>query len=313
MATHRCFACDDNNPERIVTRDGDHWTFQFVERFVGPRGRAHGGTAIGALTCPALQLAERDGMRHPVPLSVTGRLHFPVPLASPVQVNALSEEGQCRLELHVGSDVFLSGFVNLADREVEPGTLLQQPTSKDANDLRALSELANADLKGPTFLTQFMRRAEQAGIPWDPPPICFGCSETEMALKLRTRIPKPGHLWTKWGVESGFTDGNGRLSATMAAAALDCSTLWVITANDLDESIRLLRERKMWVTGTYGVHFLRVPPFEIEGGYRVAARFLGSEGRKSLTMSVLLDQEGTVYAVGKATSILIDLPEGWMP
>jgi hypothetical protein len=47
MDQHICFACDEQNPDRIVTNTDDGWTFMFIERFVGPPGRVHGGTAKG--------------------------------------------------------------------------------------------------------------------------------------------------------------------------------------------------------------------------------------------------------------------------
>src|SRR5210317_973473 len=109
MDQHKCFACDEQNPDRIVTKTDDGWTFKFIERFVGPPGRVHGGTAIGAITCPAIQLAERDGMHHPVVLHVNGRLNLPVPLAEPICVKAYSEEGRYRVQLHGYSNVILDG------------------------------------------------------------------------------------------------------------------------------------------------------------------------------------------------------------
>ena len=45
MDQHKCFACAEQNPDRIVTKTDDGWTFKFIERFVGPPGRVHGGTA----------------------------------------------------------------------------------------------------------------------------------------------------------------------------------------------------------------------------------------------------------------------------
>ena len=39
MDQHKCFACDEHNPDRIVTKTDDGWTFKFIERFVGPPGR----------------------------------------------------------------------------------------------------------------------------------------------------------------------------------------------------------------------------------------------------------------------------------
>ncbi len=87
MKVHRCFACEESNSDRIVNISGDGWILQFVERFAAVPGRAQGGIAIGALTCPALQLAAGKGMVHPVPLQVTGRLIRPVP---PISTTATS-------------------------------------------------------------------------------------------------------------------------------------------------------------------------------------------------------------------------------
>jgi hypothetical protein len=312
MGDHQCFACDEDNPLRIVKSNGENWTFDFVERLVGPRGRAHGGTAVGALTCPALQLAQEDDMEHPVALHVTGRLNLPVPLAEPIGVTAQRDEDRYRFELRNDSTVYLTGSVKIADQRVRPGSVLQVPPPEKKEDLQALAELADADLGGPTLRSEFLRKVNEAGTPWEPP-ICFGCAESETALKLHNRIAKPGHLWTRWETEPSFTDGDGRLAATMVVAALDCSLLWVEYAIDPDLGVGLARQRKIWMTGTYGVQFLRVPPVDIDGGYRVATRHLRRDGRKSFNMSALLDRQGTVYAIGEAVAILIDLPEGWTP
>jgi hypothetical protein len=106
-----------------------------------------------------------------------------------------------------------------------------------------------------------------------------------------------------------FTDGNGRLTAAIIAAALDCSNQYTPSADDPEFVLRVLREKKIWMTGTYGVRFLRVPPVEIEGDYRVTAPYLGQEGRKLFSISTLLDREGTVYAMGEAVAVILDLPE----
>ena len=84
MAIHECFACHSNNQEQIVTKIERGWVFNFAERYTGPSGRAHGGIAIGSLTCPALQMATNEGMSHPEVLHVHGRLNLPVPLAVPI-------------------------------------------------------------------------------------------------------------------------------------------------------------------------------------------------------------------------------------
>jgi hypothetical protein len=138
---HRCFACDEQNPDRIVTKTDDGWVFKFLERFVGPPNRVHGGTAIGALTCSALQLAQRDGMHHPVVLHVSGRFNLPVPLAEPICANACSEEGRYRVQLRGDSNVFLDGYVEVADKETKVGSVLQEPPFEYVEDLQSLSEV----------------------------------------------------------------------------------------------------------------------------------------------------------------------------
>ncbi len=308
MTKHRCFACDEDNPERIVTTSDDGWIFNFIERFVGPPSRAHGGIAIGALTCPALQLAEHDGMLNPVALHVTGRLNFPAPVAKPIRVTASPEQGRYRVRMHEDSNVILDGLVEVADRETEVGSVLQEPPAERVEDLTALAELADANIEGTTLFTQLRQSFDAAGLPWTGMR-CFGCSEVEGALKLHHKIARRGDTWTLWEGEPLFSDGNTRLATTIIAAALDCANQYTPTAYDSEFMIRVLREKKIWMTGTYGVRFLRVPPVEIEGDYRVSARYLGQEGRKLFSMSALLDREGTVYAVGEAVAIILDLPD----
>jgi hypothetical protein len=307
MTAHRCFACDESNPERIVTNTDEGWIFEFIDRFAGPRGRAHGGIAVGALTCPALQLAERDGMLNPVALRVTGRLKLPIPLAKPIRVTAYADENQYRVQMHEGSNVIMNGLVEVADKETEVGSTLQQPPPERVEDLKAFTEPAYTDIKGTTLFTQMRQIWEEAGLPWLGTK-CFGCSEVEGALKLHHRVSRRGETWTHWEVEPAFTDGSGRLATTIIAAAIDCANLHSVTANDPEFVVRLFREKKIWMTGTYGVHFLRVPPVEIEDNYRVTARYLRQEENRLFSMSALLDREGTIYAMGESTAIIFDIP-----
>lgn len=308
MANHRCFACDENNPERIITTCDDGWIFNFIDRFVGPPSRAHGGIAIGALSCPALQLAEHDGMLNPVALHVTGRLNFPVPIAKPIRVTASQERGRYRVRMHEDSKVLLDGMVEVTDRETEVGTVLQEPPPGRIEDLKALAELASVKIEGKTLFTQLRQNFEAAGLPWTGMR-CFGCSEAEGALKLHDRVARRGDTWTLWDGDRSFADDNGRLAITIIAAALDCSNQYTPTADDPQFMIRVLREKKIWMTGTYGVHFLRVPPIKIEGDYRVTARYLGQKGRKLFSMSALLDRDGNVYAIGEAVAVILELPD----
>jgi hypothetical protein len=96
------------------------------------------------------------------------------------------------------------------------------------------------------------------------------------------------------------------LASTIIASALVCATLHAINADDPEILARMLKEKKFWTTGTYGVRFLRVPPVQIEGGYRIGARYLGGDSRKFFAMSALFDRQGTVYAIGEAVLIFFN-------
>jgi len=310
MGQHRCFACDEQNPGRIVTNTDDGWTFMFIERFVGPPGRVHGGTAVGALTCPALQLAERDGMKHPVVLYVNGRLNLPVPLAEPISVKAYSEEGRYRVKLHEDSNVILDGYVEVADQETNIGSVLQEPPSEYVEDLQSLSEITDADIEGQSLFTQFLEVQKAAGYPLEPPPKCFGCSEADGALERSIRKTRQGDTYTRWRSEKTFTDGQGRLATTMVVSAIDCMNLHAINANDdFDLLFKLTQEKKNFFTGSYGVRIFRVPPVEIKDDYRITSRYLRRDGRKLFTMSALSDSNGTIYAMGESIAIIFDLPD----
>jgi len=310
MTKHLCFACDENNPERIVSTSSDGWIFKFVERFVGPVGRAHGGIAIGALTCPVMQRAQRDGMYNPVPVYVTGRLNLPVPMEEQIRVTVSPEEGRYRVQLHDNSNLILDGRVEVVDRDTEVGSVLQDPPPECLEDLNSLTELAEMEIKGTTMFTRLRQSFEAARIPW-PDHKCFGCSESETALKLHHRVARRGDTWSKWETETSFTDGNDRLAATIIAAALDCANQYTAAADDPEFMLRMLSAKKMWMTGTYGVHFFRIPPVRIGGDYRVSARYLGQKGRKLLSMSTLFDSKGTIYAMGEAVAIITNLPDGY--
>jgi hypothetical protein len=305
MAAHRCFVCDEDNPERIVTYTSEDCIFEFNDRFEGPKGRAHGGIAIGALTCPALQLAARDGMRHPAALSVTGRLNLPVPLAKPIRAKAIREEDSYQVELHDEASVILKGNVEVVDRKTAPNTEIQKPPSKHLEVLNALAELVSTDITGLTLPVQLRQFVKEAGLPWIGGR-CFGCSEADNAMKLHHRLARSGDTWTRWEIEPTFTEGDGRLATSIIVAAIDCATMYTLMAWDQDFVRQLLREKKFWMTGTYGVRFLIVPPVKNKEDYIVTARFLGIEGRKLFAISALLDSKGKVYAIGEATGIIFD-------
>jgi hypothetical protein len=305
MGIHRCFACNESNPDRIVNAAGDGWTLQFAERFAAVPGRVQGGIAIGALTCPALQVAGREGMLHPVPLQVTGRLNRPISLGNPLRGSVDPADGGFRVQVHEDSNVILDGLVKVADLQTEPGSMLQEAPPERAGDLKVLTELIGAEIDGHTISDHWRQSYEAAGLPLLQHK-CFGCSEAEGTLKLRLRIARRGIICTRWEPETDFTDGEGRLAAAIIASALDCATIYTVNAEDLEFMARMLREKRSWTTGTYGVRFLRVPPVKMAGGYIIAARYLGREELKFFAMSALFDHQGAVYSIGEAVLIFFN-------
>ena len=272
---------------------------------MGPSGRVHGGIAVGLLTCPALQLAESVGMLNPVVNYLSGRLHAPVPLNTLLEAQTAPSNDGFTVELYNGDSLVVSGTVNISDVETSPGSIIKQVPSVLTAELETMSELANAELDGPTILTQYYQHCANAGV--DDDIVCYGCSEKSHALKLYNRVTKDGDLWTHWTLEPEQIDSPGRLATAVVTAALDCSNLWVLQAREPELSLRMrMHDKKAWITGTHSVHFLRTPSMHID--YRVVTRFIRQEGRKGFTMAVLLDQDGSVYAVAEAISILIELP-----
>jgi hypothetical protein len=89
----------------------------------------------------------------------------------------------------------------------------------------------------------------------------------------------------------------------MIVAALARPNLWALNRED--------HHRRLpagGITGSFAVHFLRVARVAVPNDYRVVACHLRTEGRTGFTMSVLLDDCGTPYALAESTAILIDTP-----
>jgi hypothetical protein len=183
--------------------------------------------------------------------------------------------------------------------------MLQEAPPERTGDLKVLAGLIGIEFDGPTISDHWRQSYEAAGLPVLQHK-CFGCSEAEGTLKLRLRIARRGIIWTRWNPEPDFTDGEGKLAATIITSALDCATIYTVNADDPEFMPRMLREKKSWTTGTYAVRFLRVPPLQIDGGYIIVARYLGREDRKFFAMSALFDRQGTVYAIGEAVLIFFN-------
>jgi hypothetical protein len=198
----------------------------------------------------------------------------------------------------------VTGNVAIENRLVGIGDTIQEVPEPLREPLSGAIPLADASLTGPTLQERYFENAAAAG--YHPGHnVCFGCAETPNALQLFNRVAPNGELWTRWQAESSFIDARGRLSSAMIVASLDCSNLWVLNRGNLQCR---LAGGKIFITGSFAVHFLRVPPIDMPNDYRVVARHLRTEGRKGLTMSVLLDDCGTPYAIAESTAILIDTP-----
>jgi hypothetical protein len=244
-------------------------------------------------------------MLNPAALRVAGRFYSPVPLTMPLDASAHFEKGRYNVRLKDDSNVILNGNVEVVDRKTNRDSVLQEPPDDRVGELNELSELALADIEGPNLFIQLRQIYEDAGVPW-PVSRCFGCSQTEDALKLSHTGTPRGDAWSLWEPEPEFTDGEGRLSSTIIAAALDCATLLSVNARDVDFAAELLRAKKMWMTGSFGVRFLRQPPVKIDGGYAITSRYLGGKDRQLYAISALHDRKGGLYAIGEATAIIFD-------
>ncbi len=294
--THSCFVCSAEPPNRIISGD----TAQFAQQYVGPPGGAHGGISVGTLTCPALAKAADDGMRNPVVSYVQGRIRAPVPLSTSLEVSIKTEESRYAVAIHDDETSYVTGVVEIVDRKLKPGEVLQQPAAELEETLSELKTLANANLTGPTVMDYLPQTNVKN--------VCFGCAESRESLQLFSRLSPSKDLWTKWALRPEYVDREGQLAIAIAVAGLDCSNVGALRAQYDDFGVDLqTKQHKAWLTGTYGARIVRIPPMDVPGGYRVVGHYLRTEGRKGFTMSVLLDGEGTIYAYSDSLAILVDI------
>jgi hypothetical protein len=301
---HVCYLCDPNNPHKLFTYEGGLTFLRIPKKFVGPPGRAHGGMSIASLMCPALRSASENGIVDPIVRTVSGRLHMPVPLDTPMSAEVSANNDGYGVVVSVGDSIAITGAVTIEHRFVEVGDAIQEAPESLRMPLSDVVSVADVSLSGPTLREQFLENCVAAGY-HSPRNVCFGCAETPDALQLFNRVAPNGNLWTRWQTEPCFIDRPGRLAFAMAAAALDCSNLWVLNRDSIE---RYFPGGKLFITGSFTVHFLRVLPIYMLNDYRVVARHLYTEGRKGFTMSALLDDQGVPYAIAESTAILIDTP-----
>ena len=230
-------------------------------------------------------------MRNPVVSYVQGRLRAPVPLSTALEVSIKPEESRYAVAIHDDETSYLTGAVEMVDRELKPSEELQQPAAELDETLAELKKSANADLTGPTFGDYFSQTKVKN--------VCFGCAESHESLQLFNRRSPNKDLWTKWALRPDYTDREGQLATAIVVAGLDCSNVGALLAQYDDFGVDLeTKQHKGWMTGTYGVRIVRIPPMDVPGGYRIVAHYLRTEGRKGFTMSVLLNTEWRGWQMG---------------
>lgn len=300
MSDGACYACDPRNPDRIVSTDGDGWLASFPGRFVGVPGAVNGGMAVGALACPALMAAQREGASRAVVRGVAGRLRLPVPLESPLGVTVDRVPDGYEVALFDGDVPGVTGSVDIAqlDSHARPGDRLPGGApGQRQTDVEAMARLVNAEpRREPLYVEQKSHSF----------PTCFSCGpDNRRGLRILPRGAGPHEVWSRWRPDASFRDGHGGLATAIVASALDCSTAWAAEAGDG----RSLPEDEVMLLGSFDVRFLRVPPIAVDGDYRVIGRWLGRDGRKGYGTSGLFDAQGTAYAIAEAVWITVARPK----
>jgi hypothetical protein len=304
MTDHCCYACDEANAERIVTAGDDQFKLWFPARFnSGSPGFVNGGIAIGTLACLALETATHDGATRPFATRITGRIAAPVPGVKSLHASVRRADEAYEVTVVDGETTVMTGVVEVADLQAEPGAVLQDLPDGQVEHVSAMARLADAHPDGPTYFERMRERGDEHQIPR-----CFSCGPRhDRGLQIFPRLAGDREVWARWHPEPSFTDGAGVLAATVVASALDCSSGLVFQFDDeLAQRIREEGKGPIPVLGAFDIRVLRVPPVAIVGDYRVLARRLGQEGRKLFGLSGLFDRDGVAYATAEATWITID-------
>ena len=291
MSTHRCYACDPLNADRIFDGAG---SVRVPARFAGPPGTANGGIAVGSLACPALRATHQNRDGHPAVTRITARLHRGLPLETPASVSVASSDGAYEIALP-GESPLVTGIVETRDVKspVRPGGVIGEAPPDAAEHLRELARVAVPD-RPPFF--------EETGD--HPIPGCFSCGpENARGLHIYPRVAGYGLVCAPWRPSPEFDDGGGALATLVLSSALDCSSGICMPVEMQRE---LLALDQFFLLGSMELRFLRVP--EVGGDYRVAAKALGRDGRKFFGMSALFDGSGTPYAMAQSTWIIAGVP-----
>lgn len=284
--SHRCVLCAPGGALQVY--EGGEAVYS--ARFAGPPSSTHGGMAVAGLLCPALRAGPEGGrVTH-----VVGRIRRPVPLDAPIEAK-VTQGTPMFVDLVAEGETVLSGQVTLSP-SLENSSVPQHLS----RDVEALAAQAGVHRTGTTLIQQRRDVALSEGL--QDINICYGCSEMEHAMKVRTwRLNDEGDLFSTWELEDEQVEENGMIAQGSILAALDCTNVWVITMQHANFGLEERAAGRSWLTGTHGATFLKDAPADKD--YRILSRNLEIEGRKAISIAVLCDAEGVVYAV--AEDILI--------
>jgi hypothetical protein len=289
-----CYCCDANNPDRIATHDETGTSLSFPARFEGPPGNVNGGMAVGALACPALAAASRDGMEHPIVTHITGRLHRGVPHSKDLRAETALIDDAYEVTVRAADDGLIAGRVEIASRN---------NAAREGDPLCAVSP----ELE--TLISELAAVAQPAAPPFfeetgdHPISGCFSCGpDNPRGMHIYPRFAAHGVTWASWQPEPSFVDTNGGLATSIIASALDCSSGICLPREDQHE---LLRNDQFYLLGSLDVRYLRIAP--PDRSYHITAKALRRDGRKFFGASVLFDDTGTPYATAEAIWIITQL------
>ena len=293
-----CHACDPANPDRIFTPSADGWRASFEPHFNGPPSVVNGGVAAGSLACPALALAQDEGVRRPVLLRINARLRRPVPVATDLlAVAAPGAEGAIDVTVQNGAEALVVGTMRVADtgRPPEPGDALQPVPDHLAASLAVMSRIA---LEEPGALA--VRHEDH------PFPRCYSCGPMNpRGLRIFPRTTATNAVSASWQPAAGHAEASGAIPSATVAAALDCSNAMALSlAHEEMDGMRALEP----LLASFDMHVLKVPPAGRPDAYRVVGLAAGADGRRKFSVSALFDAAGEPYAVAETAWVL--LPKG---
>ncbi|MEX2227607.1 MAG: hypothetical protein WEB52_14285 [Dehalococcoidia bacterium] len=225
-----CYCCEPGNPDRIATHGASGTSLRFPARVEGPPGNVNGGMAVGALACPAIEAATRDGIAHPAVTRVTARLHSGIPHSRDLQAKTARANGAYDVEVRDGDASLISGRVEV--------TMLAQPA-------RAGDVLSSMPAELDALVREMARGSEPSTPPFfeetgDHPVIgCFSCGpRNALGLHIYPRFAGHGVTWAAGSPEPSFVDAGGGLASSIVASALDCGSGICLPREQQEELLR---------------------------------------------------------------------------